>query len=120
MRKANVISISDARRALNKNFMLNAHSGWAGTTEEFLITNICRSKIKGKIDIKGKNRHYVVTEQEFNQLTRYGYLEISETVDGCIFTNKVKLVAAPKPVKVVKITLFGGFHHCNGINAIIK
>ncbi|MBD5184662.1 MAG: hypothetical protein HDS97_07210 [Bacteroidales bacterium] len=96
MRKANVISISDARRALNKNFMLNVHSGWAGTTEEFVITNICLSTIKGKIDIKGKNRHYVVTEQEFNQLTRHGYLEISEIVDDCIFTNKVKLIAACK------------------------
>lgn len=120
MRKANVTSISDARRSLNKNFMLNVHSGWAGTTEEFLITNICRSKIKGKIDIKGKNRHYVLTEQEFNQLTRYGNLEIRETVDGCTFTNKIKLVAAVKPVKVAKITLFGGFHQSDSINAIIK
>lgn len=120
MSKQNVISISDARKALNKSFMLKAYSGWAGTTEEFLITNICRSKIQGKIDIKGKKHHYVLAENDFNQLTRYGHIEIRETVDGCTFTNKVKLVAAPKPVKVVKLTLFGGFHQCNEINAIIK
>ena len=120
MSKQNVISISDARKVLNKSFMLNVYSGWAGTTEEFLITNICRSKIKGKIDIKGKNHHYVLDAKDFNQLTRYGQIEIRETVDGCTFTNMVKLVAAPKPVKVVKLTLFGGFHQCNEINAIIK
>lgn len=120
MSKQNVISISDARKALNKSFMLKAYSGWAGTTEEFLITNICRSKILGKIDIKGKNYHYVLDEKDFNQLTRNGYVEIRETVDGCTFVNRVNLVAAPKPVKVVKLTLFGGFHQCNEINAIIK
>ncbi|MBD5384874.1 hypothetical protein HDR69_00395 [bacterium] len=120
MSKQNVTSISDARKSLNRNFMLNVHSGWAGTTEEFLITNICRSKIKGKIDIKGKKCHYVLAENDFNQLTRYGQIEIRETVDGCIFTNKVRLVVAPKPVKVVKITFFGGFHQSNEINAIIK
>lgn len=120
MRKANVTSISDARKALNRNFKLNVCSGWAGTTEEFLITNICRSKIQGKIDIKGKSLHYVVTEQEFNQLTRYGSFENHETVDGCTYTNRVKLVAAQKPVKTVKIALFGGFHQSAAINAIIK
>lgn len=93
MIKANVISIRDARRALNRKFRLNVYSGWSGTTDEFLITNICRSKFQGKIDIKGRNYHYVVTEQEFNQLTRYGHFENRETVDGCTFTNKIKLVA---------------------------
>lgn len=120
MRKENVISIQEARKSLNRNFKLNVHSGWAGTTQEFLITNICRSKLQGKIDIKGKGFHYLVTEQEFNKLTRYGHFENTETVDGCTFTNRVKLVVAPKPVKFVKISVYGGFHNAKAKNVIIR
>lgn len=119
MRKANVLSINEARKALKGN-MLNVHSGWAGTTEQFRITTLCRSKFfKGKIDIKGKNFHYLVTEQELNQLTRYGHFENVSTVDGCTFTNRIKIVVNPKPVKTVKITLYGGFHDSAPINVII-
>ena len=119
MRKANVISISEARKALNGKFRLSVQSGWARTAEEFLISNVCRSKIEGKIDIKGKNLHRAVTENEFNQLMRYGPVESQETVDGCTFTNKVRLVVAPQLVKTVKLSLWGGYHNASSINVII-
>lgn len=120
MRKANVISINEARKSLIRNFKLNVYDGWNGTKEEFLITNICRSKIEGKIDIKGKSCHHTMTEQEFSRLARYGHYESWKTVGDYAFTNRVRLVVAEKPVKTVKITLFGGFHNSDAINAIIR